>query len=230
MLANRSAFLLHTHYDEYGANPNASEPGHCSVNGMSLRTWNDFAKATGRPVIPEPPEDAANDDPAVFAALEALKQAVGFSADISVISDQEKAFYEWFLFGRIRFDALPNGPDSLVADGYYNRGNIYLNDLRNLFDLPAPAAHAVMDDALLEALNEAYARSPIFTIWGICYGRWGKMMLNKDFTNPSAVVKGKLIGDGRAKRMSDVVRWALEQLGWPAIPNAFAVPAQMPPA
>lgn len=227
---NEITFVTHTHYDEYGPNPNATEPGHASVNGMSLLTWNEFAHDTGLPVIPVPPSDAPNDDPAVVSALEALKAAVGFSTDISVISDQEKAFYDWLIFKRIRFSELPNAIDGLVGDGYYNEGNIYLNDLRTAFGVPIPATgHALMDDVLLAAINASYARSPVFTVWGICFSRWGKMMLQADFTKPSAFGHGKIIGDGRAKRISSVIRWALEEFGWPAMADLFSVPATEPP-
>jgi hypothetical protein len=115
------------------------------------------------------------------------------------------AFFDWYLLAPIRFDELPIGPDYLVADGAWNRGVAgYLNDLRSLFDVHAPAAYWHMDDVLLGAIIAAHERNPTLSVWAICNARWAKMMANPDFLTPS-VVPGHLLGEGRARRRATFI-------------------------
>jgi hypothetical protein len=80
---NRTAAVARIHASEHGLNIRASEPGHVSVNGVSLRAYNTYIVAKDFPSYPEPAKDAPENDPTVTAAADWLSSAIGYSPDIS---------------------------------------------------------------------------------------------------------------------------------------------------
>jgi lysozyme family protein len=203
MLANRSAALARTHASEQGVNKRLSEPGGISVNGVSLTAYNEYLGAHERPLI-------------AAGALEA-----------AITPDEESAFYIWKVLDPVRFDDLPSGVDYAVADWAVNSGVAgALNACRRLYRTTLVLPEWRMDVALLKALCASPAA---LAVDAICNMRWAMMQANPDFTTPSAVVKGKILGDGRAFRMSAVHRGAMELIGFPPETDKYQVAPFQPP-
>jgi lysozyme family protein len=204
MFENRPAALARIHASEQGVNKRTSEPGGISVNGVSLTAYNEYLGAHGRPLI------AAN-------ALEA-----------AITPDEESAFYIWKVLDPVRFDDLPSGVDYAVADWAVNSGVAgALNACRRLYRTTLVLPEWRMDVALLKALCDV---PPALAVSAICDMRWALMQSSPDFTTPSATTQGKLIGHGRAFRVSSVRRGALEMLGFPPEPDKYHVAPFQPSA
>lgn len=201
MLANRPAALERIFASEMGFAVRESEPGGSVEGGITMLVYREYHE---RHHLPDPTID-----------------------DLKNLSDAEKtAIYDEVVLTPVRFDDLPSGVDYAVADYAVNSGVAgALNAIRFLFGVPIPTGFWRMDDALLAALH---VPPPALAVDAICNMRWARMEAAGDFTQPSAVVPGKILGDGRAFRMSACHRGAMELLGFPPEPDRYAAPAFTP--
>lgn len=223
MLKNLEPVLVRVHCSEHGVN--ITEPasvGHISVNGVTLVSWNEYAFASTLKYA-QFPVPQTEDEVKKIAALMSI--TLGYSDEIAVISDQERAFYMWKIFTPIRFPELPDGVDNAVADYAVNSGVAgVLKALHFLLDLPSISTPWLLEDALLDKINSVH---PVLLTDAIDNLRWARMEVNKDFLGPS-IVPGKIRGDGRAKRMSDTHRESMELLGFPPETPKYSAPKLEP--
>lgn len=201
MNVNRAAALARIRASEEGFAIRATEPGGAVNDGITMQTYRDYCS---RHLQPAPTiDDLKNLDPLTIEEV-----------------------YGEMVLEPVRFDDLPSGVDYAVADWAVNSGVAgALNALRRLFRTTLVLPEWRMDVALLKALSAVPAA---LAVSAICDARWALMQAAADFTTPSAVVPGKIIGDGRAFRMSSVRRGALEMLGFPPEPDHYTAPRLSP--
>lgn len=194
MQQNHAAALDRIRASEGGLRVAQSEPGGASFCGVSLLAYREFCNTNDltAPTLSDWQALAPGTDP------------------LSV--NQINAFYDGKVFLAVRFDELPSGVDYAIADWAVNSGNAgCLNALRSLYRTGPAMNFWRMDTALLAAIRIPPAS---LVVDAICNLRWAIMESAPDFTQPSAVKPGHIIGEGRAFRMSEVHRGAMEMLGF----------------